>query len=64
MIYRVIIKVGEYYEAWFDFDNAEESVAFAGQAVKHQVTNEDTRRKKSGITIRVIDTSVVDKTIV
>lgn len=52
--YRTIIKIG-YYEAWYEFDDAEDAVTFAKTLLEHQVDNEDSK-KKTRITLQVVDT--------
>lgn len=56
MKYRVIIKIN-YYEVWYEFDKAEDSVNFAVQCLEHQVECEDTKRK-SHIRIEVINPAI------
>ena len=51
--YRVIIKVS-YYEAWFEFDEAEEAGVFATTLLQKMVTSPD-QKKQSSITIKLID---------
>ena len=58
MIYRVIMKVG-YYEAWYDFDDAETACSFAQLMLTHQTPNDDTRKEKH-IELKVIDTTIKD----
>lgn len=53
IIYRVILKVG-YCEAFFEFESVEDAAAFARVALKHMVSNEDTK-KKSSITMFIVD---------
>lgn len=59
MTYRVIIKVG-YCSAHYDFDSASAAGDFATMALRHQIPNEDTKKKQS-IMIEVIDPSIVEE---
>jgi len=52
VIYRVILKVG-YCDAFFEFESVEDAAAFARVALKHMVSNEDTK-KKSKIILEII----------
>lgn len=52
--YRVIVKVS-YYETWFEFDDAEEACEFAKSVMLHQVPNEDTKKKPTYVTMKVVD---------
>ena len=52
--YRVILKVS-YYEVWFEFENAVEAMNFATVALQSMVANDDINRKKTKITIQIIN---------
>lgn len=53
MVYRVIIKVS-YMQAYFDFEDGEDAVRFAIQAVEHSVPSEDVK-KAVGVVVRKVD---------
>jgi len=57
--YRVIIKVS-YHAAWFEFDSADQACGFATNAISHMVNSED-QKKKSYITIQVVDADAKDE---
>ena len=41
MKYRVILQIGGYRYAYFDFEEASEAIAFANTAVKNNVASKD-----------------------
>lgn len=51
--YRVCIKIS-YYEAWYEFDYAEDAVVFAKTLLEHQVNTEDAKKRPS-IQLYVVD---------
>ena len=51
--YRVQMKIS-YYDACFEFDDAEEAVGFAKLMLEHQVSTEDAK-KKPIIQMQVVD---------
>jgi len=59
ILYRVILKVG-YYESWFEFTNSLDAMDFATAAMKHMVSNEDTKRK-TYITVHVVNKDLEDE---
>lgn len=53
MVYRVIMKVS-YMQAHFDFENGEDAMRFAIQAIEHSVPSEDVK-KSVGVVVRKVD---------
>lgn len=51
--YRIEIKVG-YCIATFEFDNANEAVAFATNMLQHRIADEDSKRPTS-VTLTIVD---------
>lgn len=51
--YRVYMKIS-YYDACFEFNDAEDAVVFAKTMLEHQVSTEDTK-KKPIIQMQVVD---------
>lgn len=55
--YRIILRVG-YCESWFEFDTPIAACDFAKTALLHQVTNEDTEKRPTYVTMKVVDTEL------
>lgn len=53
MRYRVVMKVS-YHERYFDFDDANDALAFAEMIVEHDVTSEDHAEKTTEVAVYVI----------
>ena len=59
MIYRVVLKVG-YYSTYFEFKSSKDACDFAGAALEHMVSNEDTDNA-TFVTLQVVDAEAEKK---